>query len=100
MRVHKHPQAKRDIIEQAEYIAKDNPDAASQFVAALEEALQRLAHMPHIGSLYETANSPLDGMRSWRIRSFEQHLIFYTAHEDHIELIRVLHAKRDIDAVL
>ena len=39
-------------------------------------------------------------MTPWRLRGFEKHLIFYRPIKDGIEVIRVLHASRDLAAVL
>jgi toxin ParE1/3/4 len=36
----------------------------------------------------------------WRVRGFAKHLIFYRPIEDGIEVIRILHASRDLAAVL
>jgi toxin ParE1/3/4 len=36
----------------------------------------------------------------WRVRRFDKHLIFYRPVADGIEVIRVLHASRDLAAVL
>ena len=38
-------------------------------------------------------------VRMWRVTGFPSHLIFYRQTEGGIEIIRVLHAKRDIDAL-
>jgi len=39
-------------------------------------------------------------LSSWRIEGFEKHLIFYRAADNDIEIIRIIHAVRDIDHVL
>jgi toxin ParE1/3/4 len=39
-------------------------------------------------------------LRIWRIDGFPNHLIFYRPIEGGIEIVRVLHGARDIDAVL
>jgi toxin ParE1/3/4 len=35
----------------------------------------------------------------WRVAGFPNHLIFYRPVESGVEVIRVLHAKRDIEAL-
>jgi plasmid stabilization system protein ParE len=42
----RRPRARRDIIEQALYIGRDDPRAAGRFQDAVEEAEQMLAAMP------------------------------------------------------
>jgi toxin ParE1/3/4 len=39
-------------------------------------------------------------MRRFRVKEFENYLIFYLSRENGIEVIRVLHAARDIDSIL
>ena len=56
--------------------------------------------MPGMGEQRESTNPRLDGLRVWRIDGFPNHLIFYRPIEGGIEIIRVLHGARDIDAVL
>jgi toxin ParE1/3/4 len=49
----------------------------------------------------EVCDSPqLAELRCWPIRGFEKHLIFYLPKPDGIEVIRVLHGSRDIQAIL
>jgi toxin ParE1/3/4 len=94
----RQPRARRDIIEQALYIGRDDPRAAERFQDAVEEAEQMLAAMPRLGA--PRAFRRLKGVRMSRVRGFEKHLIFYRPIKDGIEVIRVLHASRDLAAVL
>lgn len=77
MKVIKRERAKHDIIELADYIAKDNIDAAEQFIMAAEAAIRFLAGTPGAGALRDYHNPLLTGLRMWSIRNFEKHLIFY-----------------------
>jgi toxin ParE1/3/4 len=40
------------------------------------------------------------GVRLWRVRGFNSYLIVYRPTDTGIEVIRVLHAARDIEAIL
>jgi toxin ParE1/3/4 len=40
------------------------------------------------------------GLRSWAIRGFATFLVFYRPTQRGIEVIRVLHGARDLDAIL
>jgi toxin ParE1/3/4 len=55
--------------------------------------------MPEMGARREYQNPTLAGVRMWRITGFDNYLVFYRPTERGIEIIRVLHAKRDIDAL-
>ena len=94
------PRADRDLDEHAAFIARDNLEAGRRFYDAAAQAFEHLAIMPEMGSLRIFRNPALAGLRLWRILGFERHLIFYRPVQDGIEVIRVLHAARDIDAIL
>jgi len=98
--VHKTAAAIRDLIEQATYLEEHSSQAAERFLDAVEESIRRLAGMPEIGSVYETENSRLAGLRAWGVKGFDKHVIFYRKDGNRIEVIRVLHGARDIAAVL
>lgn len=88
-----------DLDEQAKYIQRESPHAAIRFLAAAEAAFQRLAAMPELGQRQEFERRELAGLRVWQVQGFENHLIFYRPVERGIEVIRVLHAARDIAAI-
>lgn len=94
------PRAKHDLIEQALYIARQDPDAADRFLNALEQAFDTLANMPEMGALRHLDNPALEGIRMWPIKGFEKHLIFYRPIDGGIEVIRILNAARDIENIL
>ena len=93
-RVTRQPRARRDILEQADFIGQDNPQAAERFLEAVEHAERMLGDMPDMGAPRSLPG--LSGVRMWRARGFEKHLIFYRVLDDSVEVIRVLHASRDI----
>lgn len=62
-----------------------------------EAALKRIAASPAIGSpRYEPL---LKGLRFWKLRR-HPYLVFYVAHPGFVDVLRVLHAARDIPAEL
>jgi toxin ParE1/3/4 len=42
-----------------------------------------------------TRRAELTGMRRWRVKDFEHHLIFYFPRSDGVSIVRVLHANQD-----
>jgi len=91
------PQADRDIDELFSYLAQDSLDAAVRFLTGVQEAFELLSAMPEIGSLQHFDNPALRGLRAWPVKDFEKHLIFYRVTPRRIEIIRVLHASRDLE---
>lgn len=93
------PQARRDLLELARYIARDDMDAALRLLDAAEADMTQLSQMPELGPMRKFSHPLLVDVRSWIIRGFPNHLIFYRPVSGGIEALRVLHGSRDIDAV-
>lgn len=91
------PLALEDIVEQSVFIAQGSQSSALRFLEMADKTFQELAEMPQMGNPDPFRNIHLTGVRRWRIRDFERHLIFYKPHEDSIEIIRVLDSSRDIE---
>ncbi|MDY7002568.1 MAG: type II toxin-antitoxin system RelE/ParE family toxin [Cyanobacteriota bacterium] len=92
------PKASDDLDEQFAYIAEDNMDAGLRFFDATRETISQLAKMPGIGSPVQ--NASLAGLRKRAVKGFNKYLIFYLTQDNYIEVIRILHAARDIPTVL
>ena len=93
------PEADRDIDEQCVHIAQGSMEAAHRFLVAVECAIDEIAEMPEVGRKWELSRPALRSIRVWHVRKFTNHLIFYRVTDEGIEIVRVLHAARDIDAV-
>lgn len=93
LRVDKLPEARLDLIEIWNYISEDNPDAADRVLNGIQEALNRLAEYPELGRARPELRKNL--------RSFVSgnYVLFYTPKRGVIEVVRVIRAERDIDAV-
>lgn len=97
--IFKRPQAERDIEECFVYIAEDNLDAGVVFLVAVEDSLEQIARFPLLGKTREFQNKRFQNVRMWRVKGYENYLVFYTFSEDTIEVIRVLHGSRDIESL-
>lgn len=71
------------------HIAKDNPTNAARFVSRILQTCQRLAETPGMGRPRPELGAHL---RSFVVGSY---LIFYRPIEEGIEVVRVLHGRRD-----
>lgn len=91
--------ALQDLDHQAEFIQQDSPEAAIRFLEAASEAFELLADMPELGGVCEFSSPKTAGIRVWAIKGFEKHLIFYRPIHQGVEIIRLLHGRRDIAAV-
>jgi toxin ParE1/3/4 len=93
------PPAVRDMEECAVYLASKNPAAADRFLDSCMSDFARLSEMPGMGAPRSFRNPKTSGIRSWPLTGFRNYLVFYRPIEDGIEVLRVLHGARDIDAI-
>ena len=94
------PFADRDLTDIADHIAPDNIDAAIRFLTATRKSMEFLTTTPGAGPLYPTKNRRLAGLRKWSVDGFRHYLIFYQVLNDTIQILRVIHAARDIPVLL
>ena len=92
-KVLRKPQAEADLIEIWTYIAQDSLTRADKLLDEIDEKSHTLAHSPFIGKARDELGP--------KIRSFPigNYVLFYQPIEDGIEIIRVLHGARDIEAL-
>jgi antitoxin ParD1/3/4/toxin ParE1/3/4 len=89
------PRAKRDVNEIWDYIANDNIEAADRVLDALESAMVKLAKSPGIGHWREELADK--SHRFWLVYSY---LIVYGHEAKPLQIVRVLHAGRDVQNIL
>ena len=92
-RVTRRPLAEADILEIWDYIADDSMEAADRWVDQLDEKFQLIATQPMMGRAREEL---VPGLRSF---PFRRYVIFYMPIGNGIDVVRVLHGARDVDAV-
>jgi plasmid stabilization system protein ParE len=87
--------AARDLSRIAAYIAKDNPAAAKKTIGKMMSVIRLLARMPGIGhSREDLAEETL------RFFGVDAYLVIYRPAKRPLEIVRILHAARDVNAVL
>jgi toxin ParE1/3/4 len=89
----KRPLARSDLAEIWDYIAEDNESRADAFVDLIDQKFHELASHPHMGRSRDELGEDL--------RSFPvgRYVIFYRAMPQGVEIIRVLHGSRDLNAI-
>ena len=85
--------ASDDLIAAWSFIAGDNIDAADQFLDRVASIGRKLAQWPGLGKARPELRRDL--------RSFpaDNYLVYYRVRTDVIEIVRVLHGRRDVDAI-
>jgi len=88
----KRPRAKIDLIEIWDYIADDSEARADTFIDRIDQKFRTLAQRPAIGRLRDELAADL--------RSFPvgRYVIYYRPLPNGVEIVRVLHSARDLNA--
>ena len=89
-----------DLDEQFLCIARDSPRAPLEFLEMAQVALGRLSRFSRLGERYRSRNPELSDLRSWPIPGFMTYMIYYRTTEQGIEIVPVLHTKRDFDTII
>jgi antitoxin ParD1/3/4/toxin ParE1/3/4 len=89
------PRAQQDVNEIWDYIANDNIEAADRVLDALHNAMIKLAKNPGIGHRREELAD-----ERHRFLLVYSHLIVYRQGTKPLQIIRVLHAARDVRSIL
>lgn len=85
--------ARTDLLELWVFVAEDSLEAADRLVDDVLAAARRLAEWPEIG---RECPDLLPGIRSFPTGNL---VIFYRRREDRVEVVRVVHGRRDLDLI-
>ena len=92
------PRARADIAAITRHYASEaGASVTLAFAAALEAAFAHIAAHPASGSLRHAEDAGIPGLRFWPLRRFP-YLLLYLDRDDHLDVVRVLHTRRDVPA--
>jgi toxin ParE1/3/4 len=95
------PKADHDLDAQAYYFAvQANPELGHRFLVAAHETFTLLAKQPEIGWRLRLKHPDLKSVRAFRVSGFEKILVLYRPRPKGIEILRVVHGSRNIQALL
>jgi toxin ParE1/3/4 len=100
LRLIRHRRFKMDALQIFARIGENNFDAATRFLAALDDDLHKLADMPGMGALRNFRRLKLKGIRSWPVTGFGNYLIFYRIKGPELQALRVIHGARNLERAL
>lgn len=86
-------QARQDLKDIKDYIARDSLDRAEEFVKFIAQRLGTLANFPSMGRRYDVLFPNLRGL------SVGNYIIFYRPTEQGIIVDRILSGYRDLESV-
>jgi toxin ParE1/3/4 len=95
------PKADLDLEDQAFYYAvKSDGNLGNRFLAAACETFALLATQPNMGWTYRSKDPGLRRLRVFRVKGFEKMLVLYQPVDYGVEILRVVHASRNLQAFL
>ncbi|PKP77772.1 MAG: plasmid stabilization protein [Alphaproteobacteria bacterium HGW-Alphaproteobacteria-3] len=89
-RIHRTKKARADLIDIWRFVATGDPGAADTLLDRLDEACRKLAEHPRSGPARD------DIRPSLRYLVVDAYLILYRIVGDGIEIVRVVHGRRDL----
>jgi plasmid stabilization system protein ParE len=89
------PRARQDVNDIWDYIANDNIEAADRVIDALDNAMIKLAKNPGMGHRRDELTD-----KRHRFLLVYSYLIVYRHETKPLQIIRILHAARDVQSIL
>lgn len=94
------PAALVDVDDIARYIRNGSPSAAIRFFDAARSTFRDLVETPGMGPAISSRSPKLKGLRKWAIHGFLNYVVYYRVHVDSLEIVRVLHGRRNVYRIL
>ena len=98
--IERHAEVARDIVDLAEWIARDSREAAFRFTENVEATISSLAQMPRRGSPKRVRYRRLKNLRTWAVDGFPKHLILYQVQADVVQILAIMHGARNYPRLL
>jgi toxin ParE1/3/4 len=89
-----------DLVELADWLSDINTTLADRFLDSTEQTLRWLVEFPGVGSPKSFDSHELGDVRTWFVKGFPNHLIYYQIVTDGIEVLAILHGARDAEPIL
>jgi toxin ParE1/3/4 len=95
------PKADQDLDDQAYYYATEGSrELGHRFLVAAHETFALLATQPEMGWHSRLKHPALEPLRVFRVSGFEKILILYRPVRNGVDILRVVHGSRSLQALL
>lgn len=94
--------ARDDLIRQFRYylVTLKLPEIAIRFKEAARKTAGAIREQPRAGPLHPVRNPQLKNLRSWPVPGFEAMRFYFLVEDETIQVIRILHGKRNVRQIL
>jgi toxin ParE1/3/4 len=86
-------QAVQDLDDICDYIAQQNPSAASNLFDAIRQKCRQIAEFPNMGKSYKHLSNELRGF------VVGDYIVFYYPRPDGIDIVRIVSGYRDLESL-
>jgi len=94
------PKAGRDLDNHADYLLGEaNLEVGLRFLDAANQTFVLLSTQPNRGWLARLKSPELKTLRVFRVKGFEKMLILYRPVADGVDILRVVHGSRNLQAL-
>jgi len=93
-------QVRQDLIDIYAYIHARSPQAAEKVFDAIERSIRALPDIAGAGRLWNSTDPRLQGMRVTVVTPYRNYLIFFRPTPDVVEVYRVVHGARELEAIV
>lgn len=102
MKVTYRQAAQTDLTRQFRYflVKLDLPYIAVRLKEAIRNTVKEISKHPRIAPPYHLRNPELQYLRSWPVEGFDAIRLYFLVEDDAMRVIRILHGKQDVRAIL
>ncbi len=100
MTILRRAEALRDLEDISDVLASRSQATAVRFLEAAEQTFSDLESMPGLGAVCPLRNPRMQDVRQWRVRGFNNYVVFYRPVDGGVEILRVLRGSRDLSNIL
>lgn len=97
LKIRINPAAVADLIEIKNYVAQDNPEAASRLIHTIYSSIEKLAEFPKIGA---SLSSKIEIKTDYRYLVCGSYIVIYKAEGDFVSVYRVLNGMRNYLSII
>jgi plasmid stabilization system protein ParE len=90
--------AHNDVVSYAAHLQEISCDTAIRFLKSFDETLSLIQDWPELSPIQQVDGWKHEDLRIRSMRQFRNYLVFYRITGEEIEIFRVLHGSRDLDA--
>jgi len=99
-RIRRNRQVEADLISIYTYIHEKSPAAAEKVLDGIEQYVRSLLDTPGIGTLWNSPDPRLKGLRVAVVKPYRAYLAFFRATPEGIELFRIIHGARELGPLI